>query len=203
MDAAELRRMALAASGGTVLDDDAPVLAKTYARALIGAAGSDEAVEAVLSDLHEFLEDVFLAHPEFSGLLASPLVSEEERDRVLDAILAGRAHPILVNFLHVLNRKGRLDLLGEVAIQAKAIQDRRSNRQDVFVKTAVALDDGQLAALRDRLRGLLGFEPMLQVSVDPSLIGGLVFQTGDRVYDVSLRTQLERLRTRILERKAL
>jgi F-type H+-transporting ATPase subunit delta len=38
----------------------------------------------------------------------------------------------------------------------------------------------------------------LEVEVDPTLVGGLVAQLGDTVYDGSLKTQLSQLRSALL-----
>ncbi len=43
--------------------------------------------------------------------------------------------------------------------------------------------------------------PVITLEVDPALIGGLVVQVGDAVYDASVRNRLERLRGRLIERK--
>jgi F-type H+-transporting ATPase subunit delta len=42
----------------------------------------------------------------------------------------------------------------------------------------------------------------VSISVDPSLIGGLIVQVGDDVYDASVRNQLEQLRRRLIEEKS-
>ena len=85
--------------------------------------------------------------------------------------------------------------------QARATLDRRQNRKPVTVRSAVPLDEGQQAALRDRLASMIHATPVITLEVDPSLIGGLVVQVGDDVYDASVRTRLERLRGRLIERK--
>jgi F-type H+-transporting ATPase subunit delta len=70
----------------------------------------------------------------------------------------------------------------------------------VTVRSAVSLDDAQQDGLRQRLALLLGgATPVLRVEVDPALIGGLVVQVGDDVYDASIRTHLARLRDRLAE----
>jgi F-type H+-transporting ATPase subunit delta len=67
----------------------------------------------------------------------------------------------------------------------------------------VALDDAQLNALRDRLRPLVGGEPVVRAEVDPALVGGLVIQVGDTVYDASIRTlYLDHFRRRLVEGRA-
>ena len=41
---------------------------------------------------------------------------------------------------------------------------------------------------------------MLHVTVDPSLIAGIVVRVGDRVYDGSVRTQFEHARAAMIDR---
>jgi len=109
--------------------------------------------------------------------------------------------PTVVRFLRVLNRHGRLGLLATVTRQARATLDRRNNRKPVTVRSAVSLDEGQQSALRDRLASMLQATPVITLEVDPSLIGGLVVQVGDEVYDASVRNRLQQLRGRLTERR--
>ena len=68
------------------------------------------------------------------------------------------------------------------------------------VRSAVPLDDGQVAALRDRVVALIGgATPMLHFEVDPGLIGGLVVQVGDVVYDASARSRIGQFHRQILD----
>ncbi len=48
---------------------------------------------------------------------------------------------------------------------------------------------------------MLGATPVISLTVDPSLIGGLVVQVGDDVYDASVRNRLEQVRRRLVEEK--
>ena len=115
--------------------------------------------------------------------------------------LEGRTLEPVIRFLRVLNRHGRLGILPSVIRQARATLDRRMNRKAVTVRSAVPLDEAQQAALRDRLATMIHATPVVALEVDPSLIGGLVVQVGDAVYDASVRNRLERLRGRLSERK--
>ncbi len=184
---------------GTVLEDVAPELTRNYAEALLNASG-DEA-GAVLEDLEAIRDQVLIVQPRFAAILGSPSLSAPEKDRILTETFEGRALPTVVRFLRVLNRHGRLGMLGSVIRQARATLDRRQNRKPVTIRSAVPLDEGQEAAVKDRLASMINATPVITLEVDPSLIGGLVVQVGDDVYDASVRTRLERLRGRLIERK--
>ncbi len=190
---------AQAATLNTVFDDVAPELTRNYAEALLGASG-DEA-DAVMDELEEFRSDVLLDQPRFAAILASPSVAVAAKDRILTEAFEGKASPTVFRFLRVLNRHGRLAILPAIIEQARATLDRRRNRRPVTVRSAVPLDEGQQASLRDRLASMIHATPVITLEVDPSLIGGLVVQVGDDVYDASVRNRLERLRRRLIERK--
>ncbi len=184
---------------GTVFDESTAEHARTYADALLGAAG-DEA-GAVVAELDEIVEDVLHGQPRFAAMLGPAGPSPAEKDRLLVEVFGGRALPTVVNFLRVLNRHGRLAMLEGVAREARLAWDRKNGRRPVTVRSAVALDDAQRSAIEGRLAALVGAAPRLTLEVDPSLIAGLVVQVGDDVYDASVRTRLSRLRDRLIERK--
>ena len=187
---------------GTVLDDKASEIARNYADAILNVVAQEGQADAALEDLEAIEAEVLTANPRFAALLASSSVRADDKDRMISNTFEGRVSPTVVRFLRVLNRHGRLDLLGPITRQARAHWDRRQNRHPVTVRAAAPLDEAQLAALRDRLAGLIGGSPIIRLEVDPSLIGGLVVQVGDDVYDASVRNRLQQLRRRIVETKS-
>jgi F-type H+-transporting ATPase subunit delta len=116
-------------------------------------------------------------------------------------VFEGRASGLALRFLRVLNRHERLDLLGTVLREARAIWDRRNRRIPVQVRSAVPLDETQLQSLRDQLARVIAGTPILNVSTDPELIGGMVVQVGDHRYDASVKSRLAQLRHRLIEGK--
>ncbi len=197
----EARANAEAAFPGTVMDDQSAAGARTYAEALLGAADRAGEADAAVAELREILDDVFLANPRFGEVLVSPERTQEERDQTLAQLFEGKAMPMVSNFLRVLNHHGRLGLLPMVADEAQRMLDRRHNRRPVRIVSAVPLQEDQVATLKARVTGMIGAEPVLSMEVDPSLIGGLVVQVGDVVFDTSIRSQLARLRRQVVEGK--
>jgi F-type H+-transporting ATPase subunit delta len=177
-------------------------LARTYAEALVGAAEKEGPVDEVLDELEAIRAFVIGKYPTFALMMTSPVRSTKDKDRIIVQAFEGHALPISVRFLRVLNRHGRLDLIGRVLIEGRAVWDKKQNRCPVTVRSAVPLSDAQLDALRERLRQQLNATPVLHPEVDPALIGGLVVQVGDHVYDGSVRNRLEQLRNRLTEGKS-
>ena len=60
--------------------------------------------------------------------------------------------------------------------------------------SAFALNDEQVALLKETLKATVGKDVQLATRVDPSLLGGLVVKIGSRMVDSSLRTKLSGLK---------
>jgi F-type H+-transporting ATPase subunit delta len=176
-------------------------LARPYALALVNAAEKEGGIEPVLDELDQIASDVMKVFPRFASLLGSARVSSAHKDRILTDVFEKRVSSVVLRFLRVLNRHERLGLLGVVAREARTIWDQRNKRIPVQVRAAVSLDEKQLQTLRDRLAALTGATPVLSVSTDPGLIGGLVVQVGDHRFDASVKSRLEQLRQRLIEGK--
>jgi F-type H+-transporting ATPase subunit delta len=183
---------------GTALEEGSVEIAHSYAVALLNVTEPQGETEAVIDELDELASDVFRDQPDFARLLTHGIRDPERRDQLLTSAFEGRALPTVLHFLRVLNRRGRLELVPLIARAARSLWDRRSNRVPVTVRTAVPLDDAQRDSLRQRLVSLTGgATPMLAEEVDPELIGGLVVQVGDQLFDASVRGRLRRIRSEL------
>jgi F-type H+-transporting ATPase subunit delta len=190
-----------ASAAAALLSEDDAEAVRQYAAALLGAAEKEGKVEEALDDLDAIRVEILDANPEFASLLAAPQMAAEEKDRVLVELFDGRVSDVTLRFLRVLNRHGRLGIVGPLSQEARKVWDRRHGRVPVYVKTASPLDADQEAALVKKLAAMIAATPILHVSTDPELIGGLVVQVGDQVCDASVRTRLEQVRQRLIEGK--
>jgi F-type H+-transporting ATPase subunit delta len=79
------------------------------------------------------------------------------------------------------------------------LADEAAGRMRARVVSASPLSDAQLERLRRALAARTGRQLELDVEVDASLLGGAVASVGSLVFDGSLRTQLEQLRTTLMK----
>lgn len=180
-------------------DPSAKAVARVYTLAFLGAAQGTGVPEA-LEELTSFHDDVLQQNPEFARLLTSEFISREDKLGIIERIVQPRASELLTSFLRVLARHERLNLLPVILQEAWLEHERIAGQQRVHVKSAVPLSEEKLGQIRDRLQDVLSAEPVLIPVVDEDLLGGLLIQVGDTVYDGSLRTQLRNLRRRLRER---
>lgn len=175
-------------------------ISTVYAKAFLGATEAAGATDAALAELDSLITDVLDKLPRLDAIFSSALVSGDEKIALIDKSIGPKASPLLQNFLKVLAKHGRLDILRGVRREARKLLDKLRRRLRVQVSTAADLDGDLTRRLTDVLRGMLGAEPVLDVHTRPELIGGMVLRVGDTVYDGSIATRLERIREHMIDR---
>lgn len=183
----------------SVLEDpSAQAVARVYADAFLQAAG-DKAVE-LLEEFTSLQDDVLSRNPQFAELLLGHRLGRDEKVQLIDRVIAGQASPLFTNFLRVLAKHDRLDLLPSILQEVHVKHEMAGGKRRVTVTSAVPLSDDARQRIQERLGAALSFEPILIPKVDPKVLGGLVIQVGDTVYDTSLRARLNQLRSRLRQR---
>jgi F-type H+-transporting ATPase subunit delta len=172
-------------------------LARVYAEALLTLAQADGKADEVGEELRGIAVDVIGKNPAVAQFLDNPAVTAKTKMPVLGAAF-GSTSDLFKKFLHVLTQNNRLGLLRDISAAFQTIRDRQAGRVRVVVRSATPLDDQQTNDLQQTLATQLGKQPILNVRVEPELLGGLVVQVGDRVYDSSVRTRLDTLRNTLM-----
>jgi F-type H+-transporting ATPase subunit delta len=175
-------------------------IAAVYAKAFLGATEAAGATDAALAELDSLVTDVLDKLPRLDAIFSSALVPSDDKIALVDKSIGRTASPLLRNFLKVLARHDRLEILRAIRREARRMFDKMRGRLRVHVSTASDLDGDLTRRLTDMLRGMLGAEPVLEVDTRPELIGGMVLRVGDTVYDGSVSTRLERIREHMIER---
>ena len=178
-------------------------IAGMYADAFLDAAtakGCNLGEQLELFD--SLIGDVFAQNPKFETILSSTLVKPEEKIGILDRTLKTSDDSTFVDFLKVIAKHGRLDILRAIHREVHESYDQRMGRIPVEITTAVPLGNDTIASLTEGLKRMLGGEPIFHTIVDPEVIGGIVVRVGDTIYDASLLTQLKNVRQQMIDRSA-
>lgn len=175
-------------------------VARVYAEALLNAADKRGEGDAVLEELEAMIGQVFKADPLCESFFSSSAIGREKKERAIQSAVAGRVSEVFANFLGVLNKHDRLDLLRPILAAARQLRDERARRIRVQVRTAVPLPDDQADKLRREIRDFFQREPILETQVEPELLGGVVVRVADWLYDASVRTEIDKIRTELLAR---
>ena len=169
-------------------------IARRYAKALFSLADEQGQVEQWAQGL-DALGQALDAHRELRETLASPLFEKEQRRNVVAAVAGALAFPETPrNFLLLLADRDRLAYLPAIIRNFRGLADDRLGRVRAKVTSAVPLTAEESRRISEKFALATNAQVILETAVDPSLLGGVIAQLGSRVYDGSVRAQLEELR---------
>lgn len=165
--------------------------------ALLDQAHSEGVLEQVESELFEVSRLI-----DGSGELTVALDGERDeparRATLLGRVLDGRTHRLTAALAaRAVGRRTESKPARRVEEFARFASDRR-RRAFASVSSAVALDERQQARLGGVLEAIYGREIQLNLTVDPSVVGGLQIQVGDDLYDATVLARLSRARSQLV-----
>ncbi|HWS15540.1 MAG TPA: ATP synthase F1 subunit delta [Candidatus Methylomirabilis sp.] len=169
-------------------------LARRYARALLDIGKEEGQVRRVLSEAEEFggvLEKDF----ELREVMQASHVSRQDKQASLEAVLSPAGFlPTTKSFLSLLIEKGRMDVLPQILSELRRMAEEFEGIERVEVTVPMPLSASQKDLLRAVLERRTGKKVVLEESVDPAVLGGMVVRVGSTVYDGSVRTQIHQIR---------
>lgn len=169
--------------------------ASRYARAFQQVAASrnldSNAVRAQLADFAGTFDD----SRELREFLLNPSLAQADKLKVLDAISSRIGMDATVrNFIAVLMDHERLNALHEVVAEYSVIADEASGIHEVEITSAKPLSQDERNLLQWKAGELAGSDVRVLWAEDASLLGGAVIKLQSRVYDGSVRGQLEQMK---------
>jgi F-type H+-transporting ATPase subunit delta len=164
-----------------------------YATALFSLAEESKELDRVAGDLKE-LAAMLAASADFRHVVSSPILSRADQQKAILAVAdkAGFSETTK-KFLGTVAHNRRLFALSSMIMAYLARMAERRGEVEVQVASAGPLSAAQQEALASTLKNVTGGKATVEMTVDPSLLGGLVVRIGSRMVDSSLKTKLQNL----------
>lgn len=164
-----------------------------YATALFELAREAKAidkVEASLATVRAALDQSV----DFKSLTTSPLIARGAATNAVTAVAKKlKLDDTTTKFLGVLADNRRLAQLPAIMRAFRQLAANFRGETSADVTSAHPLSDDQVAALKQSLRQRIGRDVSVDLSVDQSLLGGLVVRIGSQMIDSSIKTRLHTL----------
>jgi len=168
-------------------------LARRYAKALVQIGTEGGLIDRFRDELTA-IGRVFSANADLKAVFSNPAFTAEQKKEIMKDIIAKvQCSELVGNFLLLLVDKNRVAFLDQIVHTYETLADEQSGIIRPVIRTAFALDAGQVASIQSALEKKSGKKVIPQVTVDQSLLGGVVTQIGDRAFDSSVKTQLKRI----------
>lgn len=174
-------------------------VAERYASSLFELALETKTIDQVGDELAGF-EELLSESADLKRLITSPVFSADEQFKAI-AALADKAKlsDMTGNFLRVVAQNRRLFALPAIIAGYREFVARHKGEITADVSAAHELNATQTKELQAALKSVTGKNVAINLSVDPSLLGGLIVKIGSRQIDTSLRTKLSTLKLSLKE----
>ena len=171
-------------------------ISRRYSKALFELARESSQEESIGDELERFLS--ILTESPLGAVLSNPGFGLDSRKRILLEVAKSlRLSSLTEQFLALLLDRDRLAFVPSVVASYRYLLNQAKGRVEATVIAAAPLGSTAVERLRESLRRLSGKDVILQEEADPELIGGVVVEFEGKIYDGSVRTQLERMKERI------
>jgi F-type H+-transporting ATPase subunit delta len=176
----------------------AETVARNYAEALF-ELGEKSGNTDRYADLIDAVAAALETTPRLQAVLMSPRVSKTEKARLFSSALPNVPREFVL-FLQALVRRGRQQVMREIATQYLALLDQKLDRVRAGVTLARNPDEKLKRTIVDALSRQLGKQVIPAFSVEPEILGGAIVRVGQMVLDGSVRRRMTKLRRQLLAR---
>jgi F-type H+-transporting ATPase subunit delta len=174
-----------------VADDDRTL---AYAEALFNVAKAEGTLGEVEDELFRFSR-ILQGSDELRNTLTDANIPASRRQQIVEDLLGGKASQTTVSLVSMVVSAGRARDLPTIIDELVRMSAAEANKEVAEVRSAIELTDDQRDRLAAALAQATGKQVEVKVTVDPSIMGGIVAQIGDTVIDGSVRTRLEKLKS--------
>ncbi len=173
-------------------------IARRYAKALFESVDGDR-IEPVRQALTSFAM-AFEESDELRSVFQSPLYTPEEKRKVLSTLVAQVGGPdILSSLLMYALKHNRIVCIQEIAAAFVALADQATGHLLITVRSSQALPDAQKENVKARLSEATRRDVDVLFDIDSTIIGGIVVSIGGWVFDGSIKTQVSRWKTALIQ----
>lgn len=163
---------------------------------LLMSAEKDGRLDRVEEEVFRFGR-IIDSNPDLQMALTNPAVDEQSKAAIVSQLLDGKADPLTVSLLQTATTELHGRPVQVAVANMSTLAAQRRGRVVAEVRTAIPLSDEQSARLTAALGRIHHREVQLNVTVDPSIVGGLEIRVGDEVIDGTLSTRIEAARRRL------
>ena len=174
------------------------MIARRYAKALVNLAENEKDLDNTGKHLNSITE-VYKENLELRQVLSDTKVSSGIKLEILKDVLSKiKVSKLVDTFSRYLLAKRRIDFLPDIERAFNLLLQEKLGRIEATVTTASELPKDTVKKLVDAISSYSGKEIEVNVTIDPSIIGGIVTRIGSTVIDGSIQTYLNQIRQSII-----
>jgi F-type H+-transporting ATPase subunit delta len=168
-------------------------VANRYAKALLELAIELNVLQQIKADA-ELVSTVCRQNRDFVLMLKSPVIKEKKKLSVVKEIFKDKLNQLFFQFLVIITRNRREDLIPEISNQFIVLYKKYKNILPANLSTSVEVDNETRQKLINLLHKHTKSEIELTEEVKKELIGGFILSFEDKQYDASIQRKIKNLK---------
>ena len=174
--------------------------AKNYAKAMFDIASDMGKIESIKSDLNVVYSSL-LVDSDIYDFFKSSFIDGHLRMRILKKIYADKILEETFNLIAILIERDMINILFAVIVEYENLCNEYYNIIIVKITTASNMTDTEdMNKLKDHITNMISDKDIhFTFNIDENIIGGVVIEIEDVVYDYSVRRLLTELKSSISE----
>jgi F-type H+-transporting ATPase subunit delta len=164
-----------------------------YATALFNLFREEGQIKLLEKDVVKLFELINVSD-DFKKLIGSPIFKREEQAKAVSAVAKKiKLHKNTENLLQIMARKGRISIVPRLVDDINLLLENERNEVNVEVISAETLNDDKTSKLERTVSKILDKKAVVRVSLDKSLIAGMILKIGSRMIDTTIKSKLLKL----------
>lgn len=164
-----------------------------YAHALYNALQNEETLTKTKDDFDKIIKGVQDV-PEFNDFISNPKIARNDRKALVEQVFKDSEKP-LYNMLLILSDKGKMTELNSIHEAFVKLYNEHYRQEHVLVESVYELSGDELDDIGKFFIKKTGLKKLLiENKVNKDLIGGIRVFIDTKVYDASVRGQLNTLK---------
>ena len=176
---------------------DSGKLSVRYARALFQTAQEQHCEKDVYDGLSRFAHNYLLAIAQFNEVLSDPMVSKEDKVKLVETAIGEPVHDTLKHFVTFVAEKKREDKMFFIAMKYMEMYRAKHSILSTQVTTATELSEATYDKIKAFIKQTFDADAEIDVKIDPKLIGGFILDIENTRMDASVAGQLNALKNKL------
>lgn len=172
-------------------------VAARYAEALFNVAREQNKVQKFREE-YSFAMNVLNFKPQLKIILTHPLIHADEKKAILKGIFSGKISSSILNFLFILVDNKRLEFLERINDHFQEMSGKALGMKKAVIVSAVSLTLEEKRKIKAAFEKKLGIRLKPRYIVENGILGGVIVRIEDKVYDGSIKHQLNRIEQKLI-----
>ena len=173
------------------------IISVRYTKSLFALAEEKGILDVVKNDMENIFA-VMNESEELKLVFQNPILKPSNKQDVIKQLFGASFHPISLSFINLLIKNRREEHLHDISRNFMAKYRKKKGIETGTFTTAVTIKTETLDMIRVLIRKAMNIEVELSNSVDSRILGGFVLRVGDKQYDASVQSNLNKIKRKLL-----